>query len=590
MPGDYTRFTFDPMRRYSGVWMQQGRVQLDADWNEGVDILKDRVRKLSLDVLGRVGVPHLVTPNAFAIGVVVGPALDLTIGAGRIYVDGFMAENFIPPATYLTQPFLPDPPALPLGDVLVVLDLWEREVTYIEDPKLLDVALGGVDTTTRIQQVWQLLVVPPPPGQGAQCGIDLNALFPPSAGRLTTEAIAPPAPDDPCILPPVAGYRGLENRLYRLEVHNGGPIGVARFKWSRDDASIVSSVSAMAVAGGQTRLNVNRLGRDQVLRFRIDDWVTVTDDHRELHGETGDMAKIIDVDEVTPAIVLDRALPTGPRPFGALPADLIARHTRVELWNQKAAINVLDADGLMLTAPGPIDIEDGIRVRFTMDPVGGSFHVGDYWVFAARTADASVEILTAAPPRGIIHHYAQLAAITGLGGVNIVSDCRPPPPEDCACCCVVTVAPPGDPGGDFHSLADAVAALPGLPINPAAPVMICLLRGEHPVPVPITLSRPFVTIQGCGLETIVRPRSAFISMEAEGQVLEDFAILAESARPLITMISRNQRLSRLWVRNTGPGAMVNSFRAEELVIEDCQFEGTGGLDLAAIELDVLRNH
>ena len=34
MPGDYSRNTFDPRRHYSGVLMQQGRVQLDADWNE----------------------------------------------------------------------------------------------------------------------------------------------------------------------------------------------------------------------------------------------------------------------------------------------------------------------------------------------------------------------------------------------------------------------------------------------------------------------------------------------------------------------------------------------------------------------------
>ncbi len=50
-----------------------------------------------------------------------------------------------------------------------------------------------------------------------------------------------------------------------------------------------------------------------------------------------------------------------------------------------------DADGLMLTAAGPIDDRGRHRVRFDMDPVAGSFHVGDYWVFAARTADASVE-------------------------------------------------------------------------------------------------------------------------------------------------------------------------------------------------------
>ena len=51
---------------------------------------------------------------------------------------------------------------------------------------------------------------------GAVCGMPVGEA--PSAGRLTSKAIAPPAPDDPCILPPASGYRGLENRLYRVEV------------------------------------------------------------------------------------------------------------------------------------------------------------------------------------------------------------------------------------------------------------------------------------------------------------------------------------------------------------------------------------
>ena len=62
------------------------------------------------------------------------------------------------------------------------------------------------------------------------------------------------------ILPPLAGYRGIENRLYRIEIHNGGALGTARFKWSRDNGSIVSAVSDIAVSGGQTTLTVNRIG------------------------------------------------------------------------------------------------------------------------------------------------------------------------------------------------------------------------------------------------------------------------------------------------------------------------------------------
>ena len=34
MSFDNSRYTFNPRNDYSGVVMQQGRVQLDSDWNE----------------------------------------------------------------------------------------------------------------------------------------------------------------------------------------------------------------------------------------------------------------------------------------------------------------------------------------------------------------------------------------------------------------------------------------------------------------------------------------------------------------------------------------------------------------------------
>ncbi|MFQ5630622.1 MAG: DUF6519 domain-containing protein [bacterium] len=36
LKGDFTRTTFKKEKHYSGVRMQQGRVQLDTDWNETV--------------------------------------------------------------------------------------------------------------------------------------------------------------------------------------------------------------------------------------------------------------------------------------------------------------------------------------------------------------------------------------------------------------------------------------------------------------------------------------------------------------------------------------------------------------------------
>lgn len=564
MPGDHSRFSFDPRRRFAAVLSQQGRVQLDSDWNEQADLLRERTRLLSLDTGGAVWLPWDVTPDAFLIGPPGGAPADFTIGEGRLYVDGRLAEVFPGEGvTYLEQPFLPDPPAyVPAADTIVYLDLWEREVSWAEDPRLLDVALGGVDTTTRIQQVWQVKLATPE--GGAVCGLDIGAMFPPSAGRLTTSAVAPPAPDDPCILPPNAGYRGIENRLYRVEVQVPGPLGTAMFKWSRDNGSIVSRVSAIAIAGGQSRLTVSRIGRDQTLRFRIGDWVTLTDDHRDLHGEAGQMARIVDIDEANRVVTLDRAVPTAGRPFGVTATDMAERNTRLQRWDEQAPLNTLDADGLMATAAGPVELEDGVLVSFSVDLAGGNFNVGDYWVFAARTADASVEPLNAVPPRGIHHRYAQLAAIPA-GGTP--TDCRPPPAVqgEEGCCTFVVAA-----GEDIQAAIDAL---------PQAGGCVCLKAGLHPIDAPLLINRDDVTLHG----------------ESQGAV-----VISRRGSTLLVVAGANDvRVHDIEFRQgeapTGQPALFIE-RARDLVVADCRIEtlaarGAVGVNIVAseqIRLDALQ--
>jgi uncharacterized protein DUF6519 len=89
MNGDFSRSTFRTYKQYSSVRMQQGRVQLDADWNEAEDIRAYIERTAYTDAIGRNGVPKKA--SGFAIGVTPDGA-DLTVGGGRIYIDGVLAE------------------------------------------------------------------------------------------------------------------------------------------------------------------------------------------------------------------------------------------------------------------------------------------------------------------------------------------------------------------------------------------------------------------------------------------------------------------------------------------------------------------
>ena len=243
MKGDFSRQTFTPEKHYSGVRMQQGRVQLDADGNEQADIVRHRAETAALDLIGGCGGPienaafGVVTtlagfdaaektwldrrfPPAFTLA----PG-DLLLSPGRYYVNGVLCENehFVPLAR---QPDLPGGGPLDAtrpGFYLLYLDVWDRHLTILDDPALREIALGGPDTTTRTRTIWQVRsVFSTDPINCLSTLTAFDAATVRGTGTLRARAL-PPAPDDePCIVPPGAGFRGLENQLYRVEIHDGG--------------------------------------------------------------------------------------------------------------------------------------------------------------------------------------------------------------------------------------------------------------------------------------------------------------------------------------------------------------------------------
>jgi hypothetical protein len=478
MGGDYTRFTSDPRKSHAAVLMQQGRVLVDADVNELVELIDRRLRAETVDVVGACAVPREppgASEGAFQLFPSAGT---LALGSGRAYVDGIQVENLGGPpweadpvlggirgttrTTYDTQPFWPEPgrPALPAsGTHLVYLDVWERELTAAQDTTLVDKAIG-IDTSTRVQTVWQVKVLAPDGGATLRCNTEPDKIegwldaTRPSAGRLTTAGVGAPAPTDPCDLPPEAGYRGTENRLYRVEIHEGGPLGTATFKWSRDNASFAMAV--IGIDGARTTLTVPQPVRDSVLRFASGDWIEIQDEARELNGDLGILAKVDAVDAVggTVTIRSSDALPSGT-------FDPDARNTWVRRWDQTGALtdsngSPVDFDAGAGAAPtsaaagATLVLEDGVRIGFSVAEADGSFHRGDHWLFAARTADASVEELDEAPPRGILHHYCKLGVVTFPS--TVVDDCRvkwPPEGTGAGCDCTVCVTPESHAGGSL---------------------------------------------------------------------------------------------------------------------------------------------
>lgn len=576
MSGDYSRSRFDPLADFSAVLMQQGRVQLDADWNELVELTDRRLRAAALDTLSsgpRTGIQGFAvvprqTPEAFEIQATGG---HLTIGRGRMYVDGIVAENHGGGAAELDpqlaevrgaelrlrfedQPFPPRAVELQAGPHLVYLDVWRREVTPLERPELLEIAVG-VDTTTRLQTAWQVRILADVGNGVTRDTPDANipgwlGVIAPSAGRLTSKAIEGARDDDPCELPPGARYRGLENQLYRVEIHDGGGLGVATFKWSRDNASVAAAVTEVLSA---KELKLSSLGRDAVLRFNTDDWVEIIDDLRETSGtptdpdhRRGEIRKVT-VDDAKQTLRFDPPLPGDLIPSGGDGDTAADRHLRVRRWDQSGKVRdsaahvVFDLDAStsagvipVPTAGTLLTLENGVQVSFSLADPDGRFRAGDYWLFAARTADGSVEQLVDAPPRGVHHHYARLALVTLPDAETDLRDFWPPEisaGESCACSVCVT------PESHAQRTLTVQMAIDKLKESGGT---VCLGAGtylldESPLSIDGAQS---IRIRGQGTKTIIAaPGAAMRIADSNDVVVEELAIssVARTEQPIVTI-------------------------------------------------------
>lgn len=365
------------------------------------------------------------------------------------------------------------------SSIQVYLQVWQRLVTALDDPCLREPAIGQADTTVRLQTVWRVvasLVPPPPPPPPPP--ISIIGRLPVTIGRppiktifggtllearqnlaqllktglqtevpvaTTTNPTPPVAPtvdccsamyanaptvstgamsastasagsDCSCQPVPTAGYQGLENQLYRVEIHHGGTAASATFKWSRENGSVVSqiqSVSGSAVV-------VDSLGPDANLGFAPNQWVEISDD-TDLFGETpngpGVLYQIQSTDSTVPSITLTAPV------IGVDPS----RNARVRRWDQTDV--TASSSGVPLSAGSQLALENGIQITF----YPGTYQSGDYWTIPARTASGQIDWPPCGsngdlcqPPQSVLIYNAPLACIhwDPKRQQTVVEDCR----------------------------------------------------------------------------------------------------------------------------------------------------------------------
>jgi hypothetical protein len=412
MKTQISRYTYRPTRHYSGVYQQQGRMIVDADLNEQAEITDRRLTDL-LRVTVKSGAP---AEGGLALKVV---GTNVLLVPGKLYVDGLAAVLEADPAQAAgialnRQADYPAYPALASGSFRLYADVWERPVTALEDPELMDTGLHGADTASRSQTMLQVktcpLAVNPesatenPPLGNAPLSLILNTS--------TTSGTA----SDPCAATASVSER-IGNYLFRVEVHDVYREGGKDFlviKWSRDNGAEACRVG------------------DEPPGFTQNVWVWEFFDKDSEKQAGQQFPMIAAVTRFRRGLLSE----TYTVPGGDVPK------TFARQWDGFAIINLTDNTvsgrerGVALSA-GPSGqvswdttagrvlvlklelMELRLQLRAPATSANHAFLAGDHWLACVREADRDELaarnnlLLDKGLPLGIIHHYLELGRWNG---------------------------------------------------------------------------------------------------------------------------------------------------------------------------------
>lgn len=625
MAGDRARVSHDPGRKWRGLVAQQGRVTVEADWNEAEAIRADRDRRLTLDVTGRFGTPdggYAVTAVPAAGGPGGSVPGDLVVGPGTLYVGGERLDLDVP-VQWSAQPDWLDSSTDPVwqtqapptaGTELVYLLASEQEVSAVEDPALADVALGGPDTMQR-QRVLQRFVrqasPASPPGAGSTCGgawsefesflgsagLQFNParMTVTSASTLQVSFTNPTVPPSPCQPATAGGYLGAENQMIRVMVTGADASGVPHIVWGFDDASFLYRITSAISDSGSTTLTLASAPADSYQIPVVGQYVEVLRDAAQLTATNP--VQLVGTDYIASAtgVVTQVTSPYDPTSrqlvlSGPLPGDYVSAATPqlfLRVW--QTALPAPPGQPVPLVAASQAGTADDTGVAVTLTSGTGIFHPGDFWRFALRPLQPAIvypaRYLTGPqPPDGPRTWACPLAVLDWQAGSATVLHCVPRFAD------LVELTARGGGCTVDVGLADVDggASLPTLLSRYArrGPVTICLEPGRYTLPEPLVLGPEFdgLTLRGCRTGVVLQApagaaggfASGLITVQGANSVTISGIELAPppvAVRPgsFGTLSDPNQVLLTSFSANLQVAFGVQVSGAAGLTVEDCTF-------------------
>ena len=237
---------------------------------------------------------------------------DFLISPGRYYIDGLLCENdqllLYSDQEYLLPREGEGTAHLMPGIYQVYLDVWKRHISYLEDPDIREVALGGPDTTTRTKVEWRVMAESiKKPVEGSvdlppNCKALQGAWPATSGGEMTVHLRDDSGEDEACRMAERGKYQGVENHLYRIEVHHGGdPLG-----WRGADPISAKKLTYEEEKGERISLGTNPAGaadpwqKGRLIELFLDE---------EPRATARIISRTFENDELI--LTLDRVIPTG---------------------------------------------------------------------------------------------------------------------------------------------------------------------------------------------------------------------------------------------------------------------------------------